>query len=233
MKKLTLTIGCALAVAGAALAQGTVNWSSISAGGYTVQTNSTAYSPLFGGGASGAGTVGNTFNSGVAANAYYFEMLYLPGGAQQSTPTTLAALSGWVDTGLSAVQTGAGFGRVIPVGPTTAATVPWANGVQDSIVMAGWSANLGTTWAAVIAKLNGPLAGIPLGSYVGLSIAGYETPNTADPGQVFIGGGANAGGTPIQSTLTPLYLIPVPEPTTLALAGLGGLSLLLFRRQRK
>jgi hypothetical protein len=30
-----------------------------------------------------------------------------------------------------------------------------------------------------------------------------------------------------------LYLVPVPEPTTLALAGLGGLSLLLFRRQRK
>jgi hypothetical protein len=44
---------------------------------------------------------------------------------------------------------------------------------------------------------------------------------------------ATAQGLPIQSLLTPLYLVPVPEPTTLALAGLGGLSLLLFRRQRK
>jgi hypothetical protein len=31
----------------------------------------------------------------------------------------------------------------------------------------------------------------------------------------------------------PLYLTPVPEPATPTLAGLGGLSLMLFRRQRK
>jgi len=30
-----------------------------------------------------------------------------------------------------------------------------------------------------------------------------------------------------------LNITPVPEPTTLALAGLSGLSLFLFRRQRK
>ena len=28
------------------------------------------------------------------------------------------------------------------------------------------------------------------------------------------------------------FIEPVPEPTTLALAGLGGLSLLLFRRRK-
>jgi hypothetical protein len=233
MKKLTLTIGCVLAVAGAAFAQGTVNWSTIAFGGYTAQTNSSAYSPLFGGGATGAGTIGNTFNSAVAANGYHWEILYLPGGAQQSTPTTLAALSGWSDAGLGAIQTGAGSGRVQPVGPTTAATVPWGAGVTDSIVLAGWSSNLGSTWAQVFATLNGPVANIPLGAYFGLSIAGYISPRGVDPGAVFIGGGASADGTPIQSTLTPLYLVPVPEPTTLALAGLGGLSLLLFRRQRK
>ena len=33
--------------------------------------------------------------------------------------------------------------------------------------------------------------------------------------------------------LDDFYLTPVPEPTTLALAGISGLSLLLFRRQRK
>jgi hypothetical protein len=35
------------------------------------------------------------------------------------------------------------------------------------------------------------------------------------------------GGT---ATIT---LVPVPEPTTMALAGLGGLSLYMFRRQRQ
>jgi hypothetical protein len=29
-----------------------------------------------------------------------------------------------------------------------------------------------------------------------------------------------------------MYEIPIPEPTTMALAGLGGLSLLLFSRRK-
>jgi hypothetical protein len=73
-------------------------------------------------------------------------------------------------------------------------------------------------------------------AYFGISSAGYEATIAANPGSVIIGRGATATGTPIQSLLTPLYLIPVtvvPEPTTLALAGLGGLGLMLFRRQRK
>jgi hypothetical protein len=39
--------------------------------------------------------------------------------------------------------------------------------------------------------------------------------------------------TPYMGTVTRTYVDPVPEPTILTLAGLSGLSLLTFRRQRK
>ena len=47
-----------------------------------------------------------------------------------------------------------------------------------------------------------------------------------------MGAGANVGGQPIviANGLT-LFEVPVPEPATFALVGLGGLSLLLFRRR--
>jgi hypothetical protein len=54
---------------------------------------------------------------------------------------------------------------------------------------------------------------------------------------VFGSGAASAAGQPISNPAgSPmiLNLIPttVPEPTTIALAGLGGLSLMLFRRRK-
>ena len=230
---------CALAVAGAAFAQGTVNWTTIPFGAFTAQTNSTMESPLYYPGPLYGGTIGNTFNQTVLPNGFHFELLYLP-GAPVSTPTTLTALEAWQDSGLSAVPTFAGFGRVQPVNATTAATVPWAAGITDNIMLAGWSSSLGATWANVIATINsggisyfGP--GVP---YLGLSSTGYMTPNgsTLDPGATFIGGGPNINGTPIQSLNTQLYaldlLLPGPEPSTLALTGLSGLTLLLFRRRR-
>jgi len=232
MKKLVLTAVCAVAMAGAAFAQGTVNWG-VPFSGYTAQTNAVTYSPLFGGGATGSGTIGNTANSTVAPNTYLWELLYL-GGAQTTAPTTLAALQAWADAGVGGNQPSAGFGRVNATPATTAAPVPWAAGTTDNIVLVGWSENLGTTWGAVSNMLANWSTLQIANAYFGISSAGYEAPGSADPGSTFIGGGASATGFPIQSLLTPLYLIPVvPEPTTLALAGLGGLGLMLFRRQRK
>jgi hypothetical protein len=233
MKKLVLTTACALAVTGAAFAQGTVSFSTISPAAMTAQTNSTAYSPLLGGGATGSGAVGAT---GTAYAGYYYELLYTTYSGSQATIPTLASLLAWNDTGLGATNASSA-GHLVPIAGSTDATVPWATGNTDSIVLVGWSADLGTTWGVVSNELaNSTYAAVLAGQqgFFGVSTTGFIAAGGANPGATVFNNAPVAGtGTPIFSLNTQLYLLPVPEPTTLALAGLGGLSLLLFRRQRK
>ena len=116
MKKLVLTTVCALAMTGAAFAQGTVSWTTISFSAFTAQTNSTQYSPLFGGASTGSGVIGNTISSTTAPLAYYFELLYL-GGAQVSAPTTLAGLAAWGDAALGGNDCRSAGARIDPANP--------------------------------------------------------------------------------------------------------------------
>ena len=141
MKKLILTSVCVLAVTGAAFAQGYVNWSGISFANMTAQTNSTETSPLVpGGGISQVGTIGNTV---AQTGAFYYELLYngVYTGTQASV-TSLSSLLSWSDAGIGA-QSAASAGRLSVLNATTQATVPWASGTTDNIVMVCWSADLG------------------------------------------------------------------------------------------
>src|SRR5690242_1623178 len=121
MKKLVLTTLCAVAVTGAAFAQGTLNWSTISPAAMTARTNSIEYSPLFGGGAAG-GAAGLTGSATTSGQHFFYELLYNTSftGSQifgASAPSnSLSTLLGgtWLDTGLTATNSSvAGF--LVPV----------------------------------------------------------------------------------------------------------------------
>ena len=152
----------------------------------------------------------------------------------------MAALSTWSDAGLTATNNTTTAGRLVAVNPNVGSQVSWSPGTTNYIILVGWSANLGTSWSAAQTALNTPatLAALTTPAYFGISAVGAITTlsTLTSPGaNVF--GAATAQGTPINGSLnTQLYLVPttpVPEPGTMALAALGGASLLLFRRRNK
>ena len=245
MKKIALTIVCALGASVMAFAQGNVNWSGISFSSVTMQTNSTQYSPLFGGGNTGSGAVGSaggaaTFPASLGTG-YYYELLYNTAfsGSQVSVPTTLGGLATWYDAGLEASNSTTAS-RLSPINPANAVAVPWSPGTTDNIVLVGWSANLGSSWLSVSNILQNwstdAINYANQNSFFGTTkLAGYTTTvaTTVTTGVTIIGNSAQTSGLPIgNSTLSQLYLLPVPEPATCALLGLGGLSMLLFRRRK-
>jgi len=234
MKKLITTSVCAVAITGAAFAQGTVNWNVLSPAAITAQTNATVASSFGGAGTLVGSTVGAT---ATAANGFYYELLSSAySGAQAAVPTTAAQLAGWTATGLGAVNSATSAGKLTPLNPSTQAAVPWANGTTESVILVGWSANLGTTWATVEneianwATVGNSINGI---AFFGTSATGYINPGTANPGVQVFASAAGPQGLPIYSLNTQLNeLAVVPEPGTLALAAIGGASLLMFRRKK-
>jgi len=243
MKKIT-TILSACGFAASVFAQGTITWTAPSVA-FIGQTNATAYSSFVA--SSGSPTGGSSGNTvGGATSLFYYALLTSTG--LSTAPTSLSAFTGtlansWMSTGLTMTNGTAANGRVSPVGGANSAAVSanWADGSTQNIIMVGWSANLGSTWSAALGNLNNWAvngAGISGNAYFGVcSSVGTQTLSTANPGATVIG--ANSGqingtavtGSPLVMNL--LQVAAVPEPSTIALAGLGGLGLLALRRRNK
>jgi len=250
MKKVLSTIAI-LTAATVAFGQGYLNWNSTTTP--IVQTN-TSISALFGG--SGAGGVsGSTMT---VASSYYYALLISPqttfgvAGTDTSVWDTTWTASGLTSTN-SSTLTGrviAGSSAIAVGGVENSASQAWngnqsgGGGTTNNVVLVGWSSNLGSSWTVVepilaaLAVNNTGLLSAQIGSgtaYFGESMIGYLVPNSNSPGAGIFGttvGGVN--GTQIDNPAAnpiELYALPVPEPATMALAGLGGLALLLIRRR--
>jgi hypothetical protein len=236
MKKLLLTT-CAM-ILGTILAysQGTINTLNQSA---IISTNNGAnIGPIAGGNGS-----------------YLFEVLDM----QQSTWTGLSGLQQaeaydlidnpsavalWTDSGVPAQHQSVHVGGISGA-PVTALNWPspgsssgygGAGQTPDYYTIVGWSANEGAGWATVAAELNGSTAWTVSGpgswfgqTAVAFNYAGGGTAAVPPPSVELWGisttGLAGSGG------VMSMTLSPIPEPSTMVLAGLGGLSLLLFRRR--
>jgi len=236
MKKLILT-GLAM-VAGAVLAhaQGTI---SIQIGANTVTTNT--------------GTV-----SGVAKGQIYnYELLDMSQSAYnalsanaQAGVYSLAAnqsdISLWTDAGISGANAGAltaggitgqggagGSGAANWAAPTGGS---YTSAAIDYYTVLGWSATLGS-WSTIQTELNAGSLVTGLNQFFGQTATAFNYSGGGPSGLPAVNAfltSAQTGlaGSGLSSNVGSLVLQAVPEPATLALAGLGGISMLFLRRRK-
>jgi hypothetical protein len=196
--------------------------------------------------------------AGGATGTYYYELLDMTStaygslsGSQQANATNLSLSLGlWTDSTVGGNNTSLHAGG-IGGGASTAGNVAnnWAQPLPsqtystassyDYYVIVGWSANEGTSWSVISNDLAGATswAVTGAGSWYGVSAVGdnYAGVSGGSPAPPSVWGPAGPATTSFGSAPTGLVLTPispVPEPSTMALAGLGGLSMLLFRRKK-
>lgn len=157
--------------------------------------------------------VTDTSAAKLSGGAYLADLFYGPVGTATSALTDLGLHQAFATGG----SVGYFFGGGI--------TLPVAGGTSYEFQVRVWQSSAGATWAAA----TGGGAGSPAtyaghgGTQWGFSNGFNVTPAVApSPSSSLV------GLTAFQ--LTPV--VPVPEPTTLALGGLGAAALLLFRRRK-
>jgi hypothetical protein len=237
MKRLFIITLVVVGLATEAFAQGYVLWSAtpgISLIGVTNSIQDSSLSAALGNGQNtGGGATGQTVGGG--SSLFYFVLLVNTNGTATTTPTTLAGLSGWTDTGLSMTNGVNPNGRIVPLNSQFAGSVPYSGSGNENFMLAGWSANLGTTnWASVYNALNNWSGTFSFqDTFFGLSTVGTLAPSLSSlsPTSLF-GSSANQIDNPSTAPMELFVLNPVPEPSTIVLAAFSGASLLLFRRRK-
>jgi hypothetical protein len=211
MKKILSILALAASVT-LGYSQGTVVFN-VTSLHYAVSTNASSIP---------GGTIGQTSTT---ANSYYYALLTSTYGG--AAPT--AGLNGWSFSGAYATNdSAAGYTGSIIGGSISVAS--WAPGATEYVEVIGWSANEGSTWAQILAEAQS--GNWAADGFYGVSSVGFVTSG----GLVVSGQGVPAA--PIfspngVSTGWDLnYVTPVPEPTTVALIGLGGLGLAMIRRRK-
>jgi hypothetical protein len=226
MKKLLVIISL---VAGTALvhAQGIIDLTGTSA---AISTNSGSF--VLGGGEV-SGPAAKTPGQAAAPLAYYYALLFdATAITGSSTPTNsewsqVTAFGGGALTITNSILAGSLQGNSAGSGQA----VNLASATPYNVELVGWSATLGTQWSTVLTELTGNNGA---GNWAANGFFGYTAEGTVTPGSAVGGGGDPTIFTSIfaNGSLTLYAVTPTPEPTTLALAGLGGLSMLLIRRRK-
>src|SRR6185312_2161723 len=227
MKKILIILSI-VTISGAAFSQGIVDFRNN--GGQNISTNNTVdiYGNLTGNTGSGL-----TFGNANLPQGYYYVLLmqsYFSGPTNNPTASTLLS-SGWLFTGAGATNV-VNTGR-LGGGQTNVTAFNNPIGETNQFVVVGWSSNIATNglagWLVVSNALSTAIWSTLNGGtgYFGISQVGTGVGSGTLASAELLFGGA----TGIQSGWS-LNVVPTPEPGTIALAGLSGIALLLFRRRK-
>jgi len=207
MKKI-LSIFAVACVATVGYSQGSVSTGN-NAAAYAISTNGV--------------TLGKTFGTSQdpGGQSYAYQLLY-------SATSTAAVGSGSSANTISAWSLGPTMTEGIGAGGITGAASASMGAANTTyyIELVGWSTGLGTTFASIESTIEAGDTSSIAGQFLGFSNVGQVTTATSPaPGTTIF----SAGAIPSGFDLNP---VTVPEPTSIALAAMGGLSLLALRRKK-
>jgi len=223
MKKALVLIGALMLGAIASYAQGTVALYFTSSGSFAISTNGP--------------TTGVTATSG---NYYYALLIATYGGAAPSDNPNDPA---WTFSGLYATNY-LNSGGVRSTGNANGTAVngwPLANGsytasTPEYYMLVGWSASYGLNESTVVGDYNGGVnSTLTPGTYFGFSPVAYQVggnPSQSLNAVNLFGNPSGVSGAGLNVGFDLNQVTAVPEPGTMAMAALGGLSLLAFRRKK-